>query len=314
MKVGRFWSVILVGLLWLVLSDCSQAKPQNDLLITSPTNNTIERFDATTGAYLGAFVAAGSGGVDRPAGVDVGPDGNVYVTNATNEILRYDGGTGAFIDVFASGNGLTANNNVRFHGDHMYVGQFATGADGLIKRFDAITGAFVDDFISSTSVDGFEFGTDSVFVSDFFGGVGRYDLNSGAFIEQFITSGEGGLANPTALLLLDNDDLLVSSYSTNSVKRYSSDGTYIDDAITGLFQPEGLAIGPNGNVFAGSYGLGLVNEYDGQDFSFISEFANVGPNTNFFVFRNSAVPEPSTMMPLILGFMAIRLRRHRRDQ
>jgi len=36
----------------------------------------------------------------------LGPDGNLYVTSRSNAVLRYDGKTGAFLDVFASGGGL----------------------------------------------------------------------------------------------------------------------------------------------------------------------------------------------------------------
>lgn len=303
---------MIMGLIWLVIPASSEAKPQNDFLITSPRSDTIERFDATTGEYLGSFVTEGSGGLDLPGGVAVGPDDNVYVTSGlTGEVLRYDGQTGGFIDVFASGNGMTATNNIRFHQDFMYVGQFASGSNGVIKRFNAITGAFVDDFISANFVDGFEFSDDSVFVSDFSGGVAKYDLDDGSFVEQFIARGEGGLLNPTAVLLLDNDDLLVSSYDTDSVKRYSPDGIYLGDAITGLFEPEGLAIGPNGNLYAGSNGLGIVNEYDIDDFSFVREFANSGPVTNFFTFRISAVPEPSAGILVFAGLMVSQFRRRR---
>jgi hypothetical protein len=33
-------------------------------------------------------------------------DGNLYATSRSNAVLRYDGETGAFLDVFASGGGL----------------------------------------------------------------------------------------------------------------------------------------------------------------------------------------------------------------
>lgn len=303
---------IIFGLFCMAMAPSAKLQAQNDFLITSPQSDTIERFDAATGDYLGAFVTAGSGGLDNPGGVAVGPDGNVYVNSSlTQQVLRYDGGTGDFIDVFASGNGIVANNNIQFHGDYMYIGQFASGSNGLIKRFNAITGAFVDNFISSNFVDGFEFGSDSIYVSDFSGGVGRYDLSSGAFIEQFVADGEGGLDRPTALLLLDSGELLVSSYGTDSVKRYSFDGTYLGEAISNLVDPEGLAIGPNGNLYAGSSSLGIVNEYDSQDFSFVSEFANSGPVTNFFTFRTNAVPEPTATLPLMACFLVSRLRRRR---
>ncbi|MEM6472887.1 MAG: PEP-CTERM sorting domain-containing protein [Planctomycetota bacterium] len=296
----------------LIIALHDAATAQNDLLVSAPDRDTIERFDATTGEYLGSFVSAGSGGLNNPLAVTVGPDDNIYVSSAlTGEILRYDGQSGDFLDVFASGNGLFRANNLRFFGDHLYVGQFASGANGLIKRFDATTGAFLDNFIASEWVDGFEFGSDSIFVSNYFGGVGKYDLETGAFEEQFISVGEGDLANPTALLLLDNNELLVGSDGTDSIKRYSSTGDYIGEAIPSLINPEGLVIGPNGNLFAGSYSEGFINEYNLDDFSFVSRFADTGGSTNFFTFRITAIPEPSLTAPLLLGLSAALIRRRR---
>ena len=64
--------------------------------------------NAQTGARLADFVTAGSGGLDRPFGFAFGPDGNLYVSSlGTGQILRYDGSTGAFLGVFASGGDMS---------------------------------------------------------------------------------------------------------------------------------------------------------------------------------------------------------------
>jgi len=56
-----------------------------------------------------------------------GPDGNLYVTGVlTNQVLRYNGATGAFIDVFASGGGLDTPNRHVF-GPKGTCGATATG-------------------------------------------------------------------------------------------------------------------------------------------------------------------------------------------
>ena len=302
---------LLAGIL-MVCSFATTSVAQNDLLVTRPFANTIERYDGFTGDYLGAFVTAGSGGLTRPGSVAVGPDQNVYVTSSqTAEVLRFDGETGDFIDVFASGNGMTTPNNLVFHDDYLYVGDFSGGANGFLRRFNAQTGAYVDDFADVDFADGIAFSSDSVYVSDFTGGVKRFDLQDGSFVEDFIEAGSGGLRNPTALLLMDNGEWLVSSYGTNSVKRYSATGDYIDDAIADLFQPEGLAIGLDGNLYAGSYGLGLTNRYDSETFEFLGEFTNTGPVTNFFIFRGANVPEPTSSF-VIAGLTLVLGHRRRR--
>jgi secreted PhoX family phosphatase len=61
---------------------------------------------AAPGDFIDVFVSSESGGLGSPDGMLFGPDGNLYVaSDSTDEVLRYDGVTGAFIDVFVSGGG-----------------------------------------------------------------------------------------------------------------------------------------------------------------------------------------------------------------
>jgi hypothetical protein len=71
-----------------------------DLLVTNVGSGNITRYDAR-GSFLGEFIGAGSGGLGTPSCITVGPDGNIYICSRdTDQVLRYDGDTGAFIDVF----------------------------------------------------------------------------------------------------------------------------------------------------------------------------------------------------------------------
>src|SRR4030095_1817570 len=63
-----------------------------DLLLSSTETDSVLRYDAATGAFRGAFVAAGSGGLDQPRGLGLGPDGNLYVASfMSDQVLCYDG-------------------------------------------------------------------------------------------------------------------------------------------------------------------------------------------------------------------------------
>ncbi|TAF53635.1 MAG: hypothetical protein EAZ60_19565 [Oscillatoriales cyanobacterium] len=99
-----------------------------------PTASALLRYDGVTGAFIDKFVGDNpntnvdeTGGLSRPYGLAFGPDGNFYVSSfLTKKILRYNGKTGQFIDVFATGNqqagGLNGPNNLLFAPDgNLYV-------------------------------------------------------------------------------------------------------------------------------------------------------------------------------------------------
>src|SRR5712692_2060500 len=136
-----------------------------------------------------------------------GPDGNLYVRNAsffadTSNVLRYDGKTGAFIDVFVpSVSGLAGG-----------VGDLLFGPDGklyvavlsanVVRRYNGLTGAFIDDFASGgglSSPFGLAFGPDgNLYVaSSGTEAVLRYSGRTGAFLDTF-----AGVTNPVPTYLL----------------------------------------------------------------------------------------------------------------
>lgn len=84
--------------------------PNGDLLVSigfdAPAGD-IWRFDGTTGADLGAFIPPADPHPVAPSIHVIGPDGNLYISSSgTDEVLRYNGSTGDYIDSFASGGGL----------------------------------------------------------------------------------------------------------------------------------------------------------------------------------------------------------------
>ena len=79
--------------------------PDGNLYVS--TTIGVLRYNPTTGASLGTFVAAGSGGLGYAHSLRFGLDGRLYVADTqNNRVLRYDGATGGFVDVFVlpSGN------------------------------------------------------------------------------------------------------------------------------------------------------------------------------------------------------------------
>ena len=82
------------------------------LLVTAFGNNGLRRYDST-GSFIGTF--ATSADLDGPVGTLIGSDGNVYVSSFNNsKVLRYNGTTGAYMGVFATGGNLINPNNMTF--------------------------------------------------------------------------------------------------------------------------------------------------------------------------------------------------------
>ena len=77
------------------------------LYITTFGNHKVLRFDGQSGAFVDVFVQDDpmtaedeSGGLRSAHGAGFGPDGNLYVASfGTNGVMRYNGETGAFLDV-----------------------------------------------------------------------------------------------------------------------------------------------------------------------------------------------------------------------
>jgi hypothetical protein len=88
------------GLLLPVDASAMVFGPDNALYIADATFDNVQRMDPLTG-QLSAFVAAGSGGLDRPSGLAFDSQGRLYVSSAgTGKVLRY-AANGSFSDVFA---------------------------------------------------------------------------------------------------------------------------------------------------------------------------------------------------------------------
>jgi len=105
-----------------------------------------------------------------------------------NRVLRYNGSTGAFIDVFASSPSVAFTRGLVFGADgNLYV---AGGASNNVVRFHGTTGAFLGVFATGIpGANGIAFGPDgNLYVAAEFGNViVRVDGTTGAFIDNFAT-------------------------------------------------------------------------------------------------------------------------------
>ena len=229
------------------------------------TPSAVLRYDGITGAFIDKFVgdnpntvADETGGLSRPYGLAFGPDGNFYVSSfLTDQILRYNGKTGQFIDVFASGNqqagGLNGPNGLLFAPDgNLYVTtQGSVARDGKpdysasfpsqVLRYNPQTGqssifASPDPSPRSqgfTSLLGMAIGPadGDLYVSDFANDIRRYNLKTGELVKVLSTNYTdtspssnflGSLAfSPIGNLFVVGFDNRANANDTGAVLRYN---------------------------------------------------------------------------------------------
>ena len=200
---------------------------------------------------------------------------------ATNQVMRFNEDSGAFLGVVASVNGPFAS-QIGFDGD-LFVSSHNTGE---VLRFDSITGAHKGAFIKAhegglTNPTAPNFGPDDkVYVGDLATNrVLRYDRN-GKFIDVF-ADGETSDLNGPFMQAFDESTLFIASGNTNSILRYDLKtkefmGAFVTPGSGGLTFPVGLEFGPDGNLYTSSAATNEVIRYNGKTGEFIDKFVPAG--------------------------------------
>lgn len=233
-----------------------------------------------------------------------------------HSVIRYDGQSGDFIEVFAEGGGMINAIGMDFGPDgHLYV---ASGDIALVNRYDGQTGAFINSFVvddPETKKDetgglagarGLVFGPDDhLYVSSGISDqVLQYDGSTGRFMGVFAQG--DGLDGPIGLAFGSDGGLYVASALSDMVLRYDgTTGEFIDQFVCagdgGLNNPTGVLFGPDGHLYVGSALTNQVLRYNGQNGDFIDVFASeamsvpigiiFGPVGDFYVasFQTDAV-------------------------
>jgi len=216
--------------------------PDHDLYVTDIANDRVVRFNPATGASLGAFIPARSGGLAGPITMAFGPDHNLYVVTGggrpTGDIRRFNGRTGAPMGVFikSGSGGLINPGDVTFGPDHdLYV---TNNAGNQVLRFNGRTGAPM-----------------------------------GAFVKR----GSGGLQDPQNIAFGPSGDLYVGGPA--GVLQFSRTGAFVRVFAAHsahLSNVGGLAFGPDGDLYVGDWQRNDVVRFNTRTAAFKSVFVPPG--------------------------------------
>lgn len=197
----------------------------------------------------------------------------VLVSNLnTGRITKYNSTTGDYIEDFATVAGGPTRMKIGDDG-LLYVIQWSNTVNKVLRY--QLNGILVDEYtdvgvIQSIGVDWDDSG--NLYVSSFAGGSVRKFDASGNDMGLFIDT---NLSGPTNLEIKDGI-MYVLDWNAGKCVRFNADtGAFMDDFITTLTNPEGIAFLPNGNLLIGDNGTNSVREFDsnGND---LGDYTNGG--------------------------------------
>jgi sugar lactone lactonase YvrE len=231
---------------------------------SGPGGNTIERFNGTTGAFMGTFATGPLNGVRTI----VFRNGYMYVANEySNQVLQYDGTTGAYLGVFvtaASGGGLYG---MTFGPDgNLYL----SGRNSAnVVSYNGTTGALIGTFVAAGSgglnlPEGLTFDPSGSYLYVASSGsnqVLKYNAQTGAYV--------GVAANANAGMTdvkFGSDGLLyVLTNGTAQVQRFNASGSFVDNYVPagsgGMSGGQFMTFGPNGDLYVTTTGNNQIFQF-----------------------------------------------------
>ena len=226
--------------------------PDGNLYVFDGVSRQLLRYDIFNGCLIDEFVPADTGGLYAAGVVLFGPDQNLYMIGsqldgnqlAPAAILRYDGHTGAFLDVFGSACPVGVRCDI-------YAAAF--GPDGNIYLAEGEAGSY---------------------------SVRRINGTTGAFMGSFPLA---DVVVPIDLDFGPDGNIYVVSQLTSTIVRYTAGGAPLGVFARTSPSPVNLAFGPvDGNLYV--IDRGGVSRYSGSTGEFVTVFAQLSESAYHLVF------------------------------
>ena len=252
-----------------------------NLYVSSSNNNQVLRY-SQDGTFEDVFVDS----VKTPQGLAFDSSGMLYVASSdSDEIVLFDGSSGVFIDVFASGGGLHSPFDLTFDSaGNLYV---SSSNNNQVLRYSQ-DGTFEDVFVDSVKTpQGLTFGPDgSLYVVS-------YDADEVIQISSitdplseplpFVSDRSPDLFQPKTLNLNDGK-ICVSNYFTNDIHCYDEKtgkyrGLLAKSFNHGLVARDNSVFGPDGELYVPNNLNGAISRHDSLTGVFSEVVIKTGTDT-----------------------------------
>lgn len=280
------------------------ATSRADLFGLEGNKKQILRLDPATGDTLGVFVDLNSITLNYVFDMTFGPDNNLYVADYGNQrILRFNGQSGAFMDVYANTDGLPTS--VTFDA----TGNLYAGTPNTVEKFAAGTGAALGELFPSSnghSLKDARIGPDgSLYLIDYHANTSdllRLNPDTGAKIDAFI-SGRiyDGVSDYT---FGTGGEVYAADWQAGELYRYAGKSPTSVDNLSPLTANQVfvdyIAYAPDGSLLAvnvqGTLSDWFIQKYDATTGILVTSF----PKGQFEALVFSPVPEPTAGLLLLL--------------
>ena len=249
--------------------------------VSNNQRDTVTRHAWSSGAYIADLFSTGTGGLQRPYDIALGPNGDLFVTSSfgATKIVRYNGRTGALIGTFISDATLNTPSGITWGPDgNCYI---ASRNSNEIKRYNGTTGAFIDNFITTglnQPFQGLLWSTDNkLYVGNYGSGlIKRYDVN-GVFLDSIALP--GGVLTVRGFTFGPDGNLYVCAHN-NIVYKVTTGATMaISTFATSSGAFGGINFGPDGNLYVSdimNHNIRKINGSTGADIGVWSSGGTLG--------------------------------------
>lgn len=315
MRLSRSTLSAIVAVAWAGWAGGGEAQEtHHDLLVSSRATNSVKRYDGRSGAYVDDLVPSGTSGLAQTQEILLkGPD-ILVVGLGTPSVLRFDrrGGAGS---PFTSGYVLNGPTKANWGPDgNLYVSQWGS-TQSSVAVFDGSSGAFLREATPDLDrpMDQAWDAQGTLYVVSFGSrDVRRYD-GSGTLIDVFVPPDEH-LEGPVNLWFDEAGDLIIVDWTSGTIQRYSGDdGSHVARLVSGLTNPEGWDVGPDGRLYVGEWNAHRVRPVNLETGEVGSSFTVGGglgdPNGLLFIERlpDFGLSASATTVSLAAGAASVSL-------